>query len=128
VTSANVHDSQVVDDILLDENNNDIYADSAYRSQEIEESLKEKGLRSRIHRKGNRNKPLSAREELSNKLKSKKRVRVEHIFGLIKGTMNGRLIRTIGLKRAETKIGLTNLVYNMKRFAFLSRTSAPNNS
>lgn len=128
MTSANVHDSQVVDDILLDENNNDIYADSAYRSQEIEESLKEKGLRSRIHRKGNRNKPLSAREELSNKLKSKKRVRVEHIFGLIKGTMNGRLIRTIGLKRAETKIGLTNLVYNMKRFAFLSRTSAPNNS
>jgi len=125
VTSANVHDSQVIDDVLLNNNDNkDIYADSAYRSKEIENNLKEKGLRSRIHRKGNRNKPLTKREELSNKLKSKTRVRVEHIFGLIKGTMNGRLIRTVGITRAETKIGLTNLVYNMKRFAYLSR-SAP---
>ena len=31
---------------------------SAYRSAEIEAALKEKGLRSRIHRKGRRNKPL----------------------------------------------------------------------
>lgn len=127
VTSANVHDSQVIDELLIDNDNKDIYADSAYRSEKIENNLKEKNFRSRIHRKGSRNNPLSKREELSNQLKSKTRVRVEHIFGLIKGTMNGRLIRTIGLKRAETKIGLTNLVYNMKRFGYLNRISASEN-
>ncbi len=35
---------------------------SAYRSAEIEAKLKEKGLKSRIHCKGYRNKPLSERE------------------------------------------------------------------
>jgi hypothetical protein len=33
-------------------------------------------------------------------------------------------IRTIGLSRATTKIGLANLVYNVKRLIFLRR-SAP---
>ncbi len=54
---------------------------SAYRSAEIEASLKEKGLRSRIHRKGRRNKPLSEREKQGNKTRSSVRVRVEHVFG-----------------------------------------------
>ena len=42
--------------------------------------LKDKGLTSRIHRKGRRNKPLSTREEQGNKTRSKVRVRVEHSF------------------------------------------------
>jgi transposase, IS5 family len=31
-------------------------------------------------------------------------------------------IRTIGLPRAATKIGLANLVYNVKRLVFLRRS------
>jgi hypothetical protein len=46
-------------------------------------------------------------------------VRVEHVFGAQKNDQNMRIIRTIGLQRARAKIGLTNLVYNMKRFAYL---------
>ena len=34
-----------------------------------------------------------------------------------------RLIRTIGLARARAKIGLTNLVYNLQRFAYLVTAS-----
>ena len=30
----------------------------------------------------------------------------------------GLFIRTIGLARAKAKIGLANLAYNLKRFAF----------
>ena len=64
VTDAAVHDSQVVDDILDPDNTaSEVWADSAYRSAEIEAKLKEKGLKSRIHRKGYRNKPLSEREK-----------------------------------------------------------------
>jgi hypothetical protein len=53
VTDAATHDSQVVDDILDPDNTtSDVWADSAYRSAEIEAKLEEKGLKSRIHRKG----------------------------------------------------------------------------
>ena len=68
VSDAAEHDSQVLDDILDGDNTAlGVWADSAYRSAEIEASLKEKGLRSRIHRKGRRNKPLSEREKQGNK-------------------------------------------------------------
>jgi transposase, IS5 family len=33
----------------------------------------------------------------------------------------GLFIRTVGLARAHTKIGLANLVYNVKRLVFLER-------
>ena len=33
--------------------------------------------------------------------------------------MNGLFIRTIGIARATTKIGMANLVYNVKRLIFL---------
>ena len=57
VSDAAEHDSQVLDDILDGDNTAlGVWADSAYRSAEIEATLKEKGLRSRIHRKGRRNK------------------------------------------------------------------------
>ena len=82
VTDAAVHDSQVVDDILDPKNTaSGVWADSAYRTAEIEEKLKENGLKSRIHRKAHRNRPLSEREKRSNKTKSKVRARVEQVFG-----------------------------------------------
>ncbi len=67
VTDAAVHDSQVVDDILDPDNTaSDVWADSAYRSAGIEVKLKDKGLKSRIHRKGHRNNALSERDKLCN--------------------------------------------------------------
>ena len=39
-----------------------LWADSAYWSAEIKAKLEGKGLKSRIHRKGHRNKPLTERE------------------------------------------------------------------
>jgi hypothetical protein len=44
---------------------------------------------------------------------------VEHVFARQKGPM-GMFIRTIGLARATTKIGLANLTYNMKRMIWLT--------
>ena len=58
VSDAAVHDSQKLDG-LLDEGNtcNDVFADSAYRSAEIEAKLRASGYRSRIHRRGRRKPP-----------------------------------------------------------------------
>jgi transposase, IS5 family len=51
-TDAAVHDNQKLDDILDPSNTaKDVWADSAYRSAAIEQRLREKGLRSRIHRR-----------------------------------------------------------------------------
>ena len=62
VTTAAVHDSQVVEASLDPDNTaSTVWADSAYRSAEIEEKLQDKGPKSRIQRKAHRNKPSSAR-------------------------------------------------------------------
>ena len=101
-----------------------VWADSAYRSAEIEAALKEKGLRSRIHRKARRNKPLSEREKQGNKTRSSVRVRVEHVFGAQSNDMGGTLLRSVGLARAKARIGLKNLAYNMRRLVQLNRLAA----
>ena len=111
---------------VLDKDNTafDVWADSAYRSEKTEATLKDRGLRSRIHRKGRHNRPLSKREQQGNKTRSKVRVRVKHIFGAQSNDMGGTLVRSIGLVRANARIGLKNLAYNMRRLVQLERVSA----
>ena len=81
--------------------------------------LAERGFKSRIHRKGNRKRTLSAREEQGNKTRSRVRARVEHVFATFVTAMGGKIVRTIGIARARAKIGVTNLAYNMKRYVWL---------
>jgi hypothetical protein len=38
-----------------------------------------------------------------------------HVFGDQKNGMGAGIVRTIGIVRARCKIGMTNLVYNMRR-------------
>jgi transposase, IS5 family len=128
VTPASLHDSQVIDDVLDPDNTaSDVFADSAYRSAEIEAKLAEQGLKSRIHRKGHRGRPLGEREQRGNRTRSKVRARVEHVFGAQANDMGGTLVRSIGLVRAKARIGLKNLAYNMRRLVQLERvmTAAP---
>jgi IS5 family transposase len=126
VTNAAVHDSQTLD-ALLDPHNtaSEVWAETAYRSKESEEKLAEKGLRSRIHRRASRAKPLSQRAQEANRTRSKVRARVEPVFGHQPTSMGGKIVRTIGLIRAKAKIGLMNLVYTISRLAFLERTATP---
>jgi len=124
-TDASVHDSQKLDEVLDKANtSNEVWADSAYRSIESEARLKAKGYKSRIHRRGARNHPLSARHQAANATRSRVRARVEHIFGDQHNAMGGKLVRTIGMARARAKIGLMNLVYNMRRLVVLARVAA----
>jgi len=122
VSDASVHDSQKLEDLLNKANtSNDVYADSAYRSAQPERHLKARGLRSRIHKRGRRNRPLTEAEAAANTAKSKVRARIEHVFGAQENAPGGRLVRTIGLMRAKVKIGLQNLAYNIRRLVFLER-------
>jgi transposase, IS5 family len=50
------------------------------------------------------------------------RSRIEHVFA--EQDRMGLFIRTIGIARARIKIGLANLVYNIKRLSWLERIAA----
>jgi len=122
-----VHDSQKLEDVLDASNTaSDVWADSAYRSQEIEKKLAERGLKSRIHRRAYRNRELSEAQKAANKMRSKVRARVEHVFGDQKNGMGAEIVRVIGIVRARSKIGMINLVYNMRRFVCLERMATAN--
>ena len=121
-SEATLHDSQMVDHLLMRGNTGSVvWADEAYRSEEMEAKLCAQNLKSHIHRKGNRDKPLTEQAKGSNRTKSTVRVRVEHIFGAQTNDMDGTLVRTIGLVRAKAKIGMKNVAYNMRRLCQLRR-------
>jgi transposase, IS5 family len=118
-TPACVHDSQVFTE-LLDERDQAVLADSAYHSEEHEAFLIKLNAQEFLMRKATRNHPLSEAEQKTNHTISRMRVRVEHIFARM-AQMKADLCRSIGLKRATQHNHLSNLVYNMDRYAYLAR-------
>lgn len=114
VSAANEHDSQCFES-LVEEGDDTIYADSAYRSKESMKMLRRKKLKARLNQKGQKDRPLSASQKRENRKKSRVRVRIEHVFGTQVTSMGAHRIRTIGIMRASREIGLGNLVYNLMR-------------
>ena len=124
VTDGARFDGRMLRDVVTNDNTaSDVWADTAYRSQANEKWLKAQGRVSRIHRKKPRGKPMPDHVRRGNATKSKVRARVEHVFAQQKAQM-GLFIRTIGIKRAEAKITLANLAYNMNRLVFHERRAA----
>lgn len=116
VTDAAVHDSQVFG-CLLDETNTsrDVWADSAYRSEENLTELESHGYREHLQRKGYRHRKLTNWEKQGNSTRSRIRCRIEHVFGIQAQLAGNLVLRTVGRIRAEVKIGLRNLAYNIHR-------------
>ena len=120
VTPANEHDSQLMTEFI--DRNPDVdvmYADSTYISPIISEKLAQHGIKNNIHIKGKRNTPLTKSQFNSNKMKSKIRARVEHVFGMITKGMGGLMFQVRSLVRVTAKITLMNLTYNIKRIVHL---------
>lgn len=124
VTDGARFDGRMLRDVVTSDNTaSDVWADTAYRSQANEAWLKRQSRVSRIHRRKPRGRPMPERTARANAAKSKVRARVEHVFARQKDQM-GLFIRTIGIKRAEAKITLANLAYNMNRLIFHERRAA----
>lgn len=125
VTDAAAHAGARLGELLDPTNTaSQVWADTAYRSRKNEALLKARLLVSRIHRKKPADRPMPSRTARANARKSAVRAQVEHIFAEQKARM-GLFVRTIGLARATTKIGLANLVYNMRRLVWLERRTVP---
>ena len=117
VTDASVHDSQPLDDLLTeDDSGQDFFADSAYTGEEQEKVINKYEMNNKVHEKGYRNKPLTDEQKANNKEKSKIRARVEHVFGFMEQSMNGLIVKSVGITRATGIIGLINLTYNLFRY------------
>jgi len=116
VTGAQVHDSQILEDLLTEtDKGQNIYADSAYIGERIDKMLKTKEIIPQIIERAFKNNPLTDRQKNDNRIKSKTRSRGEHIFGFITQNMNNFYFHNIGYDRIKGVVGLVNLTYNIFR-------------
>ena len=119
ITDAAVHDSKqfcalIDDDSLCDQ----IWADSAYRSEALESTLALLDYTSHIHERSYRNRPLTELQKQSNRAKSTVRAKVEHVFGGWVNHMGGKAIRCVGIRATTGYLGLKMLAFNLKRYVF----------
>lgn len=119
--TAATHDSQHFETVLNVANTSrDVYADKGYPSAERDAQLQDAGYRNHIQRKGQRNHPLSERQQQRNRRIAKVRARVEHPFAAI-AQMGGKFIRTIGQARANFAMTMMAASYNLKRLVYFKQ-------
>jgi IS5 family transposase len=124
VTSASAYDGAQLRNVLDKSNiGSTVWADTAYRSKKNEAWLDKNGYVSDIHHKKPKGRPMSEAMSRANGRRSKVRAFVEHVFAQQKSRM-GLFVRTIGIARAKTKIGMANLAYNLTRFVWHQRRTA----
>jgi transposase, IS5 family len=125
VTDAAAYEGKLLREGLLDKTNTAgaVWGDTAYRSKANETFMERNGFVSHVHRKKPPGKPMPEHIRRANGRRSKVRAQVEHVFADQKSRM-GLFVRSVGLARACTKIGLANLAYNIRRLVFLQRPPA----
>jgi IS5 family transposase len=125
VTDAAQHDSRSFAG-LLDPGNtaSRVWADTAYRTKRNLEVLERRGLSERILFRQPPRRQLSEQQAKANAARARIRSGIEHVFAAQKHRMT-LFVRTIGLARAQVKIGIANLAYNFTRLAWLSARAAP---
>jgi IS5 family transposase len=124
-TSAAAHDSRPFEALLDPKNTGaQVWADTAYRSKRNEAAMKKRRLISKVHFRKPKGKPLPGPHARANAARSAVRSAVEHVFAGQKHRMK-LFVRTIGIARAEVKIGMVNLAYNFNRLAWLEARTAP---
>ena len=112
-TPANVHDSQVLSDLLHGEETR-VWGDSAYTGQGQVITDCAPQARNFTQAKGRRNRPLTEQERCANRNKSRVRAKVEHQFGIIKQWFGFCKVRYRGLDKNAHRLfvacALSNLV------------------
>lgn len=117
-TPANVHDSQVLGDLLHGEETR-VWGDSAYSGQKDVIRRHAPAARDFTQRKAHRHRALSARERARNRNKSRVRAKVEHPFLVLKRVFGFTKVRYRGLHKNATRLfvacGLVNLFMVRRR-------------
>ena len=116
--AANVHDSQVLPDLLHGQETR-VWGDAAYSGQRDVIRHHAPRAKSFIQTKAHRHQPLSEAERACNRIKSKVRAKVEHVFLVIKRIFGWSKVRYRGLAKNTNWLfvmcGLTNLYVARRR-------------
>ncbi|HEX8449276.1 MAG TPA: IS5 family transposase [Allosphingosinicella sp.] len=116
VTPANVADVDLGHDLVIGDERT-VYADKAYVGPRLRERLKAGGIRNRVQQKAQKNKPLTPRQRLRNRLIGRIRGRVEGVFGTLKRSYGLGRMRYMGLGRNAAATFLTLIAWNLARAA-----------
>lgn len=119
-TAANVHDSQVLDDLLHGDETR-VWGDSAYAGQGDVIKTVAPDAKDFTTKKAHRNNPLSDDDRRRNHNKSKVRAKVEHVFHVLKRQFGFVKVRFRGLDKNAHHLfaacALVNIVIASRRWA-----------
>ena len=111
-TPANVHDSQVLIDLLHGEETR-VWGDAAYTGQR--DIIRERAPKARdfTQQKATRHRPLTEYQRTANRTKSSVRAKVEHIIGVIKRVFGFAKVRYRGLTKNAHRLFVTCALANL---------------
>lgn len=130
VSPANMHDStafatmalnltdysaNINPDGTLPANSSCVTGDSAYIGEKLQDLCEGRGWNIRACERGTRSKKLSEASKAYNRVVSKVRSRIEHLFGFARMSMRAHKLRCVGMKRAKSALAGLCLVYNICR-------------
>lgn len=113
-TTAKVHDSEVMDDLLHGEEKS-VFADKAYINKEKKRQWRKEGKYWGVQEKAGRGKKLSSSQKKKNKKHSSVRAGVEHPFHTIKCLWKYRKVRYKGLFKNTAQIFSLCFLSNLYR-------------
>jgi IS5 family transposase len=120
VTAANVHDKHPLPQ-LLHGAEREVYGDSAYASQQDLIESKAPLAEDRTNQRVRGSAILADLERIVNRIKSKVRSRVEHVFAVVKRQFGFTKVRYRGLEKNATRafvaLGLANIYLARGRLA-----------
>jgi transposase, IS5 family len=124
VTDAAAHDGHQLGRLLDPDNTaSHVWADTAYRSAANVALLARRGLVPQFQRPKPRGRDLPAHIARGNASRARVRVAIEHVFAAQKCRLR-LVIRSVGLARATARLGLANLVTNMRRLVWFATREA----
>ena len=103
VTDAAVHDSRVMDKLLHGEEEA-VYGDKAYASEEKRKDYEAKGIEWCIKRKATRGRQLTPEDKAYNKRQGRIRAKGEHAFLVVKHLWHYRKVRYKGLYKNAAQV------------------------
>jgi transposase, IS5 family len=111
-TAANVHDSQVLTDLLHGAETR-VWGDSAYTGQRELMRSRAPAACDFTHRKGSRHRRLSDAQRAPNRTKSRVRAKVEHSIGVIKRVFAFAKVRYQGLAKNANRLFVACALANL---------------
>jgi IS5 family transposase len=122
VSPANVHDSQMVSELLHGDETK-VWGDSAYQGQKETIRTAAPAAKDMTNRRGARGRPLTDKERSKNTTKSKVRAKGEHPFLIIKRIFGFTHVRYRGLAKNRNRFEIACALANLyiKRHVLLRR-------